>query len=61
MISFLRKTAFAILITGNLVACGTRQPQSQSQPQKVENQTVCNAIYYWRTTFELTAADKAFL
>ena len=57
MISFFRKSAFAVLLTGNLVACGTRQPQ----PQKVETHAICNAIYYWRTTFELTAVDESFL
>lgn len=57
MISFFRKSAFAVLLTGNLVACGARQPQ----PQKVETHAICNAIYYWRTTFELTAVDESFL
>lgn len=59
MISFFRKSAFAVLLTGSLVACGPRQPHSH--PQKMGDQAVGNAIYYWRTTFELTAADKAFL
>lgn len=57
MIQFLRKIAFAVLLTGSLTACGTRQPQTR----KAEAPAGRNAIYYWRTTFELTADDEAFL
>ena len=57
MILFLRKTTFTLLLAIVLAACGTRQPQ----PDKAMASGVGNAIYYWRTTFELTAADKAFL
>lgn len=57
MISFLRKTTLAALFAGSLSTCGLRQPQ----PNTATPQIAGNAIYYWRTTFELTATDKAFL
>lgn len=57
MISLPRKTTLAVWFVLLLASCGTRQPQ----PDKAVPPAVGNAIYYWRTTFELSAADKSFL
>ena len=56
MISFLRKTTFTLLLAIVLAACET-QPSNLS----LKSAAIGNSIYYWRTTFELTATDKAFL
>lgn len=57
MISFIRKTAFAVLLTCSLAACGTHRPQ----PNKAESASIGNAVYYWRTTFDLSESENAFL
>lgn len=57
MIPFLRKNIFAVLLTGCLTACSTKQ-QDKNQ---TETPGIGNAIYYWRTNFEITAADEGYL